>query len=414
VTPAAALAVLDSLDTVRERCARITQFIAAGESRHFLLDRGRLDAAADATIEVTRRRYPALAVPYHSRWRHFTAGGIDRKTELDAALRDRDPADVARAHFDLATIGVLLDAGAGPQWRYVEDATQLTLTRSEGLGVATLRAFLAGAFSATPGEPARVDAAALATADEAMLSRVFQVAPDNRLVGLAGRAALLRRLAHALEDRSRFAAQRPGAWFDALTRGGAAADVDAADLFAALRHGLRDVLVAGPWPGAGDCWPHPAATAPEGIADGVRSPALPADPTAGFVPLHKLTQWLAYSLCEPLEWAGVRVTGLERLTGLPEYRNGGLLLDTGVLRLRDPGAAAVAQAVGGSLCVEWRAATVTLLDEVATRVRHLLDRPDMPLAAILEGGTWAAGRALAARLRGGAPPLTIASDGTVF
>ena len=28
--------------------------------------------------------------------------------------------------------------------------------------------------------------------------------------------------------------------------------------------------------------------------------------------------------------------GLDALTGLPEYRNGGLLLDTGVLRLRDP------------------------------------------------------------------------------
>jgi hypothetical protein len=38
----------------------------------------------------------------------------------------------------------------------------------------------------------------------------------------------------------------------------------------------------------------------------------------------------------------------------------------------------------------------------------------MPLAAILEGGTWAAGRRIAETLRGGAPPLTIDSDGTVF
>jgi hypothetical protein len=39
----------------------------------------------------------------------------------------------------------------------------------------------------------------------------------------------------------------------------------------------------------------------------------------------------------------------------------------------------------------------------------------MPLARILEGGTWAAGRQVAAEKRlGGAPPITVESDGTVF
>ena len=37
------------------------------------------------------------------------------------------------------------------------------------------------------------------------------------------------------------------------------------------------------------------------------------------------------------------------------------------------------------------------------------------LASILEGGTWAAGRAIAfARRPDGAPPLKVISDGTVF
>ena len=65
--------------------------------------------------------------------------------------------------------------------------------------------------------------------------------------------------------------------------------------------------------------------------------------------------------------------------------------------------------------VEWRALTVALLDRLADRVRARLQRPDMPLARILEGGTWAAGRRVAAELRpDGGPPLRIASDGTVF
>ncbi len=66
--------------------------------------------------------------------------------------------------------------------------------------------------------------------------------------------------------------------------------------------------------------------------------------------------------------------------------------------------------------VEWRALTVALLDDLAPLVRTRLgvDADRMPLACVLEGGTWAAGRASAQRLRAGLPPLSIASDGTVF
>jgi len=110
----------------------------------------------------------------------------------------------------------------------------------------------------------------------------------------------------------------------------------------------------------------------------------------------------------------VTIAGGDELTGLPEYRNGGLLLDTGVLTLVDAAAARAPLAVGSETVVEWRALTVALLDDVAAQVRQRLARPDLPLACVLEGGTWAAGRELAQELRGGDPPLAIASDGTVF
>ena len=67
--------------------------------------------------------------------------------------------------------------------------------------------------------------------------------------------------------------------------------------------------------------------------------------------------------------------------------------------------------------VEWRALTVALLDELAPLVREALgaSAADLPLARILEGGTWAAGRQIAAERRpGGGPPVVIDSDGTVF
>jgi hypothetical protein len=71
---------------------------------------------------------------------------------------------------------------------------------------------------------------------------------------------------------------------------------------------------------------------------------------------------------------------------------------------------------GDEAVIEWRALTVALIDQLAPRVRQRLGRSaaQLPLASILEGGTWAAGRALAQRLRGGLPPLQIDSDGTVF
>ena len=155
--------------------------------------------------------------------------------------------------------------------------------------------------------------------------------------------------------------------------------------------------------GLGDVWRHSAL---------VR-----ADATHGLVPFHKLSQWLTYSLVEPMLEAGIEVTGIDALTGLAEYRNGGLLVDLGVLTLRDTGAAASALAVDSELVVEWRALTVALLDRLAPLVWERLglaaDPP--PLVKMLEGGTWSAGRRIAAERRpGGGPPIRVTSDGTVF
>jgi len=88
-----------------------------------------------------------------------------------------------------------------------------------------------------------------------------------------------------------------------------------------------------------------------------------------------------------------------------------------VLVLRDPNQAAREHDVGAPLIVEWRALTVALLDRLASAIRAELktDAATLPLAKILEGGTWAAGRAIAQKRRAdGSPPIKVVSDGTVF
>ena len=92
------------------------------------------------------------------------------------------------------------------------------------------------------------------------------------------------------------------------------------------------------------------------------------------MPLHKLSQWLAYSLIEPMQRAGIAVTDIDGLTGLAEYRNGGLFIDTGALAFRDAEDARRRHDVSAPLVVEWRALTVGLLDRLAALVRMRLRR----------------------------------------
>jgi len=416
-----AIAYLRSPLSIRARCENILDAGCRGRLAHFGIDLAALPRVIDEVVTVTRERYPTLEIPVHGRINHFRVGGADRVAELDADIGEMRSDARARIWIDLIVISVLLDAGAGDRWRYREASTGLTLRRSEGLAVASLRAFEEGLFSSDPGnDPLRVDAKALRTLDAAKLAAAFQVSGDNPLVGFDGRVGLARALGDALAAAPTiFLGERPGGLLDhlqwiALERRapsgsvarGLATNIDAPSILTALLEGLGPI-----WPGRielagvnlGDVWPHPAAGG--------------TGPSAGLVPFHKLSQWLAYSLFEPLSRAGLSVTQVGALTALPEYRNGGLLVDLGLLVPKHAAVREQAHAVGDEVIVEWRALTVALLDRVAEGVRERLGKTpgELPLANILEGGTWAAGRAVASRLRPtGGPPIEIKSDGTVF
>jgi hypothetical protein len=412
--------LLRTTTAVRERCGQLLARARRGESQWWTVDDGRIGEAAQAVAAATRRRYPKLHIPLHSRWRHFEAGGVDRKAQLDELLHGMEPAARAGAMIDLAVVSVLLDAGAGPDWKYVEPASGQTFTRSEGLAVASFHAFVAGLFSSDKDRPLQADAAGLRALVTDHLAAVFQVSGSNPMVGLEGRAILLRRLGETMSEQPEVFGEdgRAAGLFDLLvTPHGSqiphTADVTAHDILSQLLMTLSRI-----WPAdnniagiaLGDCWRHSA------VRESAQDAASCGGASDGWVPFHKLSQWLTYSLLEPFAWAGVQVRGLDALTGLPEYRNGGLLIDSGVLALKDPALADTSWQPGDELIVEWRALTVALLEELAVAVRQELhlDEQHLPLARVLEGGTWAAGRDAAQRLRGGLPPLKVSSDGTVF
>lgn len=399
-----------SANAVRARAGQMLELGLNGGLSHFTIDLDRIDGVAEAVLAVTRKAYPTLDIPFHARWRHFVVGGVDRWARLADAAPWPDPAARARAEFDLAIVSVLLDAGAGAVWRYRDAISGESIGRSEGLAIASLDMFAGGLFSGNARAPFRADADVLAKLPLASLTSAFQVSDANPLLGLEGRTDLLRRLGELVAKRAQafglHDGPRPGGLFDHIAAQAVGGALPAPAILSAVLNQLGPI-----WPSRlelagvplGDCWRHPA----------IKSD----DATAGLVPLHKLSQWLSYSLIEPLQRAGFEVTDIDGLTGLAEYRNGGLFVDHEVLRLRDAADAQRAHAVDSLLVVEWRALTVALLDRLAERIRTKLGRTPktLPLASILEGGTWAAGRTIAfARRPDGSPPLKVISDGTVF
>lgn len=388
---------------IRERAASVFELCQAGKT-HFAYRSARLAPTVDYVLTTIRKNYPDLKIPFHSRWGHFRAGGVDRAALLDKRLAEcpTDAMEKARCKLDLVITSVLLDAGAGEKWSYSEATSHKTYARSEGLGVASYHMFMSGCMSSDR-RILRADATGLASVTPQMLREHFQVNEMNPLVGVEGRVALLTGLARAVRDEKRFPGARPGGIVDFLAAK-FGRTIPAEGVLRAVLDGFGSI-----WPGRlssggvnlGDLWMYPA------LGKGFD----------GLVPIHKLSQWMTYSLIEPIQEAGFSIEGVEKLTGLAEYRNGGLFIDSGLLEMRNTGDLQRSWAPDSPLIIEWRALTVHLLDVIGDEVRRALGKTpaEFPLAKVLEGGTWWAGRSLAKEKReGGTPPLNIQSDGTVF
>ncbi|HEX3773422.1 MAG TPA: DUF1688 family protein [Polyangiaceae bacterium] len=386
---------------IRERSELVFEAAQRDELVHFGLDESRIDEIASRVLAVTKQAYPDLMqIPYHGRYRHIDAGGVARLRDFEAQISDFLGEEQLASRFELVITSVLLDAGAGSDWRY-RGADGGTYSRSEGLAVASYELFMQGLLGGDERAP-RADAGGLSKLSGEALARAFQVSAENPLTGLEGRAELLRRLAEVVRTSpSYFGADAPrlgnlGVYLLNLARNQRLPAIEI----------LRAVLAA-----LGPIWQGRPRLAGKSLGDVWRHSRF------GFVPFHKLSQWLTYSLFEPLEAAGLTIDDASELTGLAEYRNGGLFLDGGALSLKNPEAVHARHAVDSDLVIEWRTLTIALLDRSARAVRAELgvSEAELPLARILEGGTWRAGRAIALEKRaGGGPPLLIDSDGTVF
>ncbi|OXV05401.1 hypothetical protein Egran_06830 [Elaphomyces granulatus] len=435
-------AYLRSIHAVRERCTLVLQKAKRNRLNHFDVDMGRFDVVAKYIVSIIKRDFAPdyQSIPPHGRWQHFDVGGRPRINQLLQSWPSAiDAQERTRRLIDLFLVSVLLDAGAGNLWCYKSKESGRVYARSEGLAVASLEMFKSGMFSSDPTEPCRVDGVGLQKVTVEMLAKGMQHSERNPLAGLEGRAGLLLRLADVLNNQEFFGADaRPGNVLDYLlshpsTLASSVPIVSLPTIWGALMDGLSGI------------WP-PSRTQIDGvpIGDAWRCSALPQSSQSqsweGIAPFHKLTQWLCYSIMVPMEkLMKIHFAGSELLTGLPEYRNGGLLVDLGLLTLKESDMQRGLKAYkensqikgqphvevvplftpDDDVIVEWRAVTVGFLDDLHDEVNHQLGlrgSEALSLAQVLEGGTWKGGREVAqvSRPNTKEPPIMIYSDGTVF
>jgi len=357
---------------IRSRAGQLLKRARAGESQWFIVDDGFRETAAQAIVKASHHWHGRI----NSLWRHFEAGGVDRRKQIEEQMSGLKAAQKAHTLLDLAIVGALLGDGDGvADWKYIDTASGKTFAGAEGLALATFHAFTAGLFSSDAKRPLQADSEGLRALVTAHLAEAFQISDRNRLGGMEDRAVLLRRLGEVIAEQPEVFGdeiQRPGGMFDMLVsplgpeEPPHTADITAHSILSQLLRSLSGIWPVGNAIGGvplGDCWRHPA----------VRGPGL----TDGWMPFHERSQWMTYSMLEPFEWCGVKVLGVQLLTALPDERTCRFLVDKGVLRLRDESAAAVWKP-GDEFTVEWRALTVALMDDVADAARMPLARVVIP------------------------------------
>ncbi|EDU50239.1 DUF1688 domain-containing protein [Pyrenophora tritici-repentis] len=432
-----------SLRAVRERAKLVGEAADAGKLTHFDVHEERLDVAAEYVKRVIERDFgPANyhTIPPHGRWQHFDVGRIPR---IGALLEEWkkfgcDDLESTRRLIDLFFVSVLLDAGAGDHWRYVEPRTETKYERSEGIAVASLYLFREGAFRSggemAAGRGMCVDGKGLQDLKTEELARGFQISDTNPMLGVESRANLLRSLGTSLLSQPELFGKegRPGNVVDYMKT----TSPDGTTLDILTFWDILQTLLIPIWPqdrtvvngqALGDAWPLSTLK--------TVSASTTTDETNFIQPFHKLTQWLAYSLTVPFtrilhhKWVNT-----DALTALPEYRNGGLFVDLGVLNLKpaslERGLATAANsgiakgenaglpafAAGDDVVVEWRAMTLVLVDRLYKLVLQKMAGVELSMAQLLEAGTWKAGREVARERRpvGKGSPILVVSDGTVF
>ena len=343
-----------SLQEIRTKSQVVFDYIADGSSPYWTYNPDNLPLAAEHVEKLILRDYNGdiSIIPPHSRLRHHTINSNEFEREEDL--------------LDMIVLSTILDAGAGDQWKYksrLPNGEIRIKIRSEGIAQAVEDMYKNGIFGNCNGD----DLEKLSFDD---MKRGFQISMDNPMNGLEGRMELLHRLGQQLKTCNVFASNRsPSGIIEFIKK----------QNITKMSQLWDEIVMAGFAPifPQRDEWFH------QGLSMNVH--------------FHKLLQWLSYTLVDLLSAKGINFEQDISLTGLPEYRNGGLFVDCDVIALKQPIPPGSLFKPSDDLVIEWRCATVILIDELHSLLKEKYG-DDLKLAQVLEAGTWKAGREMAAEI----------------
>ncbi|MFO1258944.1 MAG: DUF1688 family protein [Gammaproteobacteria bacterium] len=393
------LPYLLSTQAIRDQAQRMLRIGENAELSYFHYHPDSLEYVVQYVLRTMRERIPDLKIPNHSRINHFKVGQINGIESLNQNISKIERVKMV---FECVFLSVLLDGGAGSNWFYIEPNSNQKFTRSEGLGLATFYAFLEGQFSDPKSN--HVTAESLESVSLETFKDIFQISECNQLIGLEDRLSLLYRLALCLHDKGELFGpeRRLGNLMTRIIPDFEDQPISANTIFNEIMGAFSDL------------WGYGAIFEGQHLGDVWHYSKFGEAYEKSLIPFHKLTQWLCYSIIDMLETLGYRIVDHSVLTGLAEYRNGGLIVDAGILVPRRPNDLLTPHAVNSDFVIEWRAMTVALLDILLDKLRQESNLP-LSMSQALEGGTWWAGRKIALEKRNSLEaPIKIRANGIIF
>ena len=120
--------ILMTPHAVRARANLLLDKALEGELSHVAVDIGALDPLSDSLAARIRAEWPDLALPFHSVWRRFEAGGHDRFAGLAASRQWPDVREMGRAAFDMALVAGFIGPAAPDGWGFADALTGGTLS----------------------------------------------------------------------------------------------------------------------------------------------------------------------------------------------------------------------------------------------------------------------------------------------
>lgn len=396
----------------RVRSKELTQLVLKNQSKFFTLDSSKKEEALEFLEKVILSRFQKDKIAKHGRRQHLSSKNRNYFEKVENICQKAGCTFAVENKLELLLLSCFLDAGAGQNWKYNDSYFNCQLVGSEALAAASTDLYLkliSDNLISKKNISLTSDALKNMKFDE--FSKSFQHdESNNALLGAKGRYDSLTQLGSCLELHPSIfvTSHKPELkniyhFFQSIVEH---KSLNLEEVFKTIVFIFHDFFTSD------------TKINEINLCDSRIHSNLISLPLVGKkIPFFKLIQWMVYSIDDFFNSQGIPTINEEFLSGLAEYRNGGFFMDTNIINLKSKNLSHQSYSIDSELVTEWRALTITLLDEFLEELKIKRGYNHLNMSKLLEGGTWIAGRKLARENRPDSPyspPIKIITDGKFF